>query len=507
MRDEDDRLIGADDLWQGSMMANAARDPFWWAMVAAETATFPGLKDEIEGECMPCHTPMAVVDGQFHDAEGPTLDWLFAGDDRASFGLDGVACAACHQIQPDKLGTEESFSGHYVIKQANTMFGPHADPFQQPMMMHTSFLPQKGDQILDSGHCGSCHTLRTAALDPDGTPNGHSLVEQSPYLEWRLSDYTTEGKPGPDAASCQDCHVPTSSVDGIPLSTKIARRANGSDFPQIQERSPFGRHVMVGGNSIMPLVIRDNADELHPRASSEALTNTAAAARTQLENVTATLSLEGAREGDELLVTVDLVSHVGHKLPSAFPSRRTWIALSVKDKDGVLIFRSGGYNDEGLLINTVGEPLASEAVDGPVQPHFQEISTSDEVQIYESVMGDADNTPVFRLLQGTHYYKDTRLLPKGWKSGAPEAKEVAPIGIDGDPDFIGGGDITRYRITAPASAGPYTVRAEFCYQTLGARFAAELFAIDTSRVRAFERMFNEADREPVLMSTADLSIN
>ncbi len=504
MRDEQSRPIAPDDLWQGSMMANSARDPFWWAMVAAETATFPANKAEIEAECMPCHAPMAVVDGVFHDAGSPSLDWLRGDDDRASFGLDGVACAACHQIQPDKLGTEASFSGGYVIEPVAEIYGPHAEPFSMPMMMHTSFTPTQGDQLLDSALCGSCHTLRTAALDPDGTPNGHSLVEQSPYLEWRLSDFTTEGQPGPSAASCQDCHTPKASVDGVPISAKIARRPNGTDFPPISDRDPYGRHVMVGGNSIIPLVIRDNAAELHPRASDAALEATAAAAKAQLQERTATLSAEASRDGDTLIVDVTIDNLAGHRLPSAFPSRRAWIALRVFDSDGTLVFRSGDSDGDGRLIDGSGQPLPSEAVGGPIQPHFTEIDASSQAQIYESVMATGDDAPAFRLLQGTRFIKDNRLLPKGWKGDAPEAQDIAPVGIEGDPNFTGGGDQTRYRIAAPAAAGPYTVTAELCYQTLSARFAAELFAVDAAEVRAFERMFKAADRTPVIVDSESL---
>jgi hypothetical protein len=375
------------------------------------------------------------------------------------------------------------------------------------MMMHTSFTPTQDSQLLDSAHCGTCHSLVTDALTPEGTPSGHSLNEQSPYLEWRASAYTTEGVPGSDAASCQDCHVPKTSVDGVPITTRIARRPPGGDFGQIDPRDPFGRHVMVGGNAIMPLILRDNADELHPRASAAALEATAAAARAQLEGATADVAAQASREGDDLVVAVNVVNMVGHKLPSAFPSRRVWLAVTVRDKSEAVVFRSGGYDDAGVIVDSGGTPLASEAVGGPHQPHFEEISGDGQVQIYESVMGDLDAKPVFRLLQGTDYLKDNRVLPKGWNPGHPDAPKVTPVGVDGDADFTGGGDVTRYRVNAPAAAGPYTVEVELCYQTLGSRFAAELFAVDVSEVRAFERMFKEADRKPVIVSAASTTVD
>ncbi|MCA9662967.1 MAG: hypothetical protein KC486_31810, partial [Myxococcales bacterium] len=125
----------------------------------------------------------------------------------------------------------------------------------------------------------------------------------------------------------------------------------------------------------------------------------------------------------------------------------------------------------------------------------------------ESVMGDVDQKPAFRLLQGARYLKDNRLLPKGWDAALADASEIAAVGVDGDPDFTGGGDVTRYRIAAPAASGPYRITAELCYQTLGARFAAELFAIDAPEVRAFERMFSRAERAPVIVDAASVTAN
>ena len=45
--------------WRGSMMANAARDPYWQAAVRRETIDHPTAQAEIEDECSICHMPMA----------------------------------------------------------------------------------------------------------------------------------------------------------------------------------------------------------------------------------------------------------------------------------------------------------------------------------------------------------------------------------------------------------------------------------------------------------------
>lgn len=502
MRDSADRPIAPFDLWQSTMMANSARDPFWWAMVAGEVATIPAAKGAIEAKCMRCHTPMAGVDAALDgDPDPAALDWLFKGDSRAAFGLDGVACAVCHQIQPTDLGADASFSGHFVIEAKQEMYGPHSATFTMPMVMHTGFTPLPGPQILDSALCGSCHTLHTSPLDEGGNTLPHQLVEQSPYLEWRASAYSTEvADPGPEAMSCQGCHLPTTSVDGVPIKTRIARRPPGGDFNQVLPRDPFGRHVLVGGNTLVPAILRDFAAELRPQASAAAFDATLAAARDQLEHRTATLELQVTRQGDDLQIAAALQNLAGHKLPSGFPSRRTWVRVEVRDAADNLVFRSGATDDAGRMVDRTGVLLASEAVAGPIQPHRLEITADDQVQIYEAIMADPDGQPTFRLLRGATYLKDNRLLPHGWKPADAQAMKIAPAGTAGDPDFLAAGDTARYRIQAPAAAGPYKVQVALVHQVLGARFAAELFALDAPAIRAFEKMYLVADRAPVVLA-------
>ena len=145
-------------------------------------------------------------------------------------------------------------------------------------------------------------------------------------------------------------------------------------------------------------------------------------------------------------------------------------------------------------------------VGGPIQPHHLEISGDDAVQIYEAIMADPEGAPTFRLLRGASYHKDNRLLPRGWRGLDPAAKAVAPVGTAGDPDFVGGGDTARYRVHAPAGAGPYAVEVALVHQVLGARFAAELFALDAPAIRAFEKMYDAADRSPVVLGSASATL-
>ena len=45
--------------WRSTMMANAARDPYWQASVRREILDHPKLTAAIEDKCATCHMPMA----------------------------------------------------------------------------------------------------------------------------------------------------------------------------------------------------------------------------------------------------------------------------------------------------------------------------------------------------------------------------------------------------------------------------------------------------------------
>src|SRR5512144_2970116 len=45
--------------WRGSIMANAARDPYWQAAVRRETVDFPAAASLSENQCAACDMPIA----------------------------------------------------------------------------------------------------------------------------------------------------------------------------------------------------------------------------------------------------------------------------------------------------------------------------------------------------------------------------------------------------------------------------------------------------------------
>ncbi len=292
MRDEQGRPIAPFDLWRTSMMASSARDPLWRAAVSAEVAAHPEKGALIEATCLRCHSPMAAVEKSVA-GETLALELLHDPDDRHhQLALDGVSCATCHQIQPDNLGTPESFGGGFRILPGGRIFGPHDRPFSMPMRMHTGFTPMKGDHVTSSALCASCHTLFTHPLSDDGSISDVVFPEQTPYLEWRNSVFNDEiDDPAADARSCQDCHTPLHDVDGNVIRTRIARNPHGRDFPPIVPRQPYGMHTFLGGNTLVPAILRDNPEALGITAPPQAFDATIGVTGEQLRQRTATVTI------------------------------------------------------------------------------------------------------------------------------------------------------------------------------------------------------------------------
>jgi hypothetical protein len=164
--------------WRPSMMANAARDPYWQAGVRREVTDHAGSKAEIEDECSKCHMPMARYQSRYEGKKGEVFSRLSTDpDDRmARLAQDGVSCSLCHQIQKEKLGTRESLVGGFVIDTTHTRgereeYGPFKIDDGENRIMKTStsgYRPTEGEHIRQSELCATCHTLITTALGPTG---------------------------------------------------------------------------------------------------------------------------------------------------------------------------------------------------------------------------------------------------------------------------------------------------------------------------------------------------
>jgi len=507
MRDSTGAEIAPYNLWQGSMMANSARDPFWHAMVSIEASATEGRREEIEANCMRCHAPMASESARKMLGRAPRMADLRESTGVGQLGRDGVACAACHQIQPSAaLGSQASFSGGFEIGDRRVIFGPHRNPATGPMQVHVDYTPTFGPHMTTSKVCATCHTLVTHAFTPEGEElTDKPFVEQAAFLEWENSDYYDRDGRREEGQSCQDCHMPTVDDQGRIITTRIARSPHGTDF-NINERKPFGRHVFLGANTVMPRLIRAQRSVLRPQGSDASLERTAERNKQRLQRDTASVEVTDIKQdAGRLTFDVEVSSTVGHKFPTGFPARRVWLKVEVLDAAGKSLFRSGGYSFRGRILDGAGDLLDVEKTGGGVEPHRQVISRDDHVQIYESVMAGVDGKRTILLTRATEYLKDNRILPSGFSDEHFNYRATKPVGVDDDGDFEGGGDVTRYDVDLKGAQAVQVV-VSLVYQSLGGRFMIDLFKHDTPEVAAFRGMYDDVDVSPVTVSSVTMDI-
>jgi len=242
--------------------------------------------------------------------------------------------------------------------------------------------------VQQSGLCATCHTRFTHSLAPGAA--GATLPEQTPYLEWQQSAYK-------DSQSCQACHMPVVNED-IPLSQVLG-----------QPRAGVSRHSFLGGNFFMMRMLNRFRMDLGVRASPQEMGAAIARTERHLQEDTARVTVVRAeRTGDTLAVDLDVENLAGHKLPTAYPSRRVWVHLAVSDSTGKVVFESGAFAKDGRIVGN-----DNDANPATFEPHHTQISQGDQVQVYESMLVDPAGKLTTGLLTGARYVKDNRLLPRG----------------------------------------------------------------------------------------------
>jgi len=468
--DGSDISIGVD--WRSSMMANAARDPYWHGSVKRETLDHPQHQGAIEDKCSTCHMPMTRYAAKLAGEQGQALvnipDGATVAGPEAQFAADGVSCAVCHQITDEGLGEESSFTGNFVVDPAvRTVYGPvETDAGRQRVMRSSSgFDPHQGDHVQSADFCGSCHTVYTHSYGPDGEVTGE-LAEQAPYLEWKHSAY-------PGKQSCQDCHMPVAGEAAI-----------SSVLPK--DHPAFSQHVFRGGNFFMPRVLNAKRAELGVQASSLEQEATAAAAVENLATRTATMDVDAEVVDGALGLWVSVTNLAGHKLPSAYPSRRVWLHVSVRDAAGALVFESGAPQPDGSIAGNDNDADAA-----AYEPHYQRIDSADQVQIWEPVLGDPSGAVTTGLLTATQYIKDNRLLPAGFDASTAHADIAVNGAAADDPDFLAGGDRVLYSVALGEAELPLAVSVGLLYQPIGYRWAHNLGGYDAAEPLRWVDIYEE----------------
>jgi hypothetical protein len=407
---------------------------------------------------------------------------LTKNTDRNHFAADGVTCSVCHQVESTGLGTHQTFNGNVVVAAATDRknrpeYGPFAvDAGHQTIMRSSTagLIPQQASYIRDAGLCGSCHTLYTVARGPDGKPLGQ-FPEQMPFLEWEHSDYRTK-------QTCQQCHMPE-VAEAVPVTALYGPKRQG-----------MHRHVFVGGNFLMAQMLSDHREELGVFAQPEKLQEAGNLAADFVRTQSARIALLDVRKmAGSLTFLVKVENLTGHKLPTAYPSRRIWLHVTVSDAAGHTVFESGALNPDGSIVGNDNDIDPHR-----FEPHYEEITTPDQVEIFEPILKDEKGQVTTGLLSAVGYLKDNRILPAGFDKQTAD-NDIAVVGLaHDDENFIGGSASIRYSISTPP--GAYQVHAELCYQPVGFRWAHNFESYKAaSEPQRFLAYYEQASRKSAIV--------
>ena len=362
--------------WRGSMMANAAVDPVFWAGVAVASQD---AVDPTETEaCIRCHSPRAFLEGR---ADAIAIDELADAD------LAGVECDFCHRMLDDgALG-----NGQYAID--DQLVGDNV-PRRGPWTYGTDDIaPPPHSWIQDtfvgsSEACGACHDVTTERerVDDDGNPMGRPFNEQRTYSEWASSAFAA---PGDDFRSCQDCHMP--AVEDMP---------GCRDHVEVHHHETGGRrHDMVGANRFVVGLLADEATVLdgvaftHTLSVMDEFIRTAASLQVEApEHVALDEGLQG--------LSVTVTNETGHKLPTGYSEGRVmWLEVVARHDDEV-VWSSGVWDARSGL------------ADDP------------QLRTYQGVADAFATGETLHLLRNDHWVEDTRIPPRGMTSDV----ETDPVG-------------------------------------------------------------------------------
>ncbi len=385
--------------WRGSMMANAGRDPIFWATLAVAEQDFDGSGNL----CIRCHSTGGYYAGRAVPTDG---SGLMAGD------ADGVECDNCHKMtNPNNQEHKGVMNAPYIANNKQTpatgyygsgmeslwggseKLGPYSDAVARHQFKQSAF-------HRDVNYCGTCHDVSNPAVgdlahnngkQATGDPvvasgvlgsavNGKAAFNNFPYqygiVERTFSEHMAGGlsktlvsnyaslpadlKAGAIMAaanssggnykdgsaryfSCQTCHM--RAVTGV-----------GCNKNGVPTRTDLPLHDMTGGNYWMPDVILYQNGQNTLRLGGGLTTIQIDAIKAgkdraiQQLNLAASMSVSGN--------TLKIVNLTGHKLISGYPEgRRMWINMKWYDGNNVLLREDGKYGNLTVKINGVSRTV------------------------------------------------------------------------------------------------------------------------------------------------------
>ncbi len=481
--------------WSGSMMANAARDPIFWAALDVANNDAPGIGDF----CLRCHMPTGWLAGRSEPPTGSTDGCAMLGSlDEPDSDFEGISCHFCHRMMENDnppAGEDSLYfeNGQYWIDDTDCTTAGSGPCRRGPYDYAGGGTPPPHEWAfsgyhLDSGFCGNCHNVTNPTqtlIDETGADTGIPYPVERTYKEWQQSDYST---PGAGQQTCQSCHMPQTSVSPV----------FACAFESNDRTGDLAVHRFVGGNTWIPALLRDEYPNLTRTDSYNA---TVAWAEDLLANQTATVQLTSpptAPIGGTLELSVRVTNLGGHKLPSGYTEgRRMWLNLQVRDATDALIFESAAYD-------TATGDLS---LDAQAKVYERKSGVWNANGTNECDVVDGGGAHVFHSVLDNCIRKDNRIPPRGFSGGSdPETQPVAYTYPETTPGsgILVNFDDTSYSVPIPGGAvSPLSVEARLYFQTTSREYVD--FLRDQAVANSFpDDCITRVSGTPVGMSRGEL---
>lgn len=237
-------------------------------------------------------------------------------------------------------------------------------------------------------------------------------------------------------------------------------------------------------------------------ALAQELAQTSRETENHLGTSTARIALEGSRCSDgEVVADVTVSNLAGHKLPTAYPSRRAWIRFTVRDAEGRTVFESGAIQPDGSIRGN-----ANDQDPDRFEEHYARIDSPEEVQIYEAIMADPEGRVTTGLIRAIRFIKDNRILPRGFEKAAASHDIAVQGRARQDEDFQGSGDTIRYAVRVDRARKPFTVEAELLYQPIAFRWAKNLTDQQAAEIDRFVSYYDSMSQQSWTVLARDEAI-
>ena len=401
----EDVSIGFD--WRASMMANSARDPYWQAAVRREVIDHPTAQAAIEDKCSTCHMPMARFDAAAAGGQGQVFANL--APRRRSTRSRPTACRA-----PCAIRSRPRTRASTRASTAASRSQPHGGAPRRVRAARRRRGPASRHALGDDVHAdrgdahpaiGALRDLPHALSRQRSTPPGQAigtLPEQVPYQEW--------------------------------LHSELSRRRELPELPHARgrrrrRRSPRcsasrGRGCRSTRSSARNAFMLRHAEPLSRRARRRRRCRRSSTPRShETRRILARerrrwRSRSAAAHGRRLDVDVDVTSTTGHKLPTAYPSRRAWLHVAVTMRRGASCSSRAPCSPDGSIVGNDNDADARAfraALSEIDERRTRCRSTSRSWSI-------ATTRVTTGLLRGVRYVKDNRLLPRGFDKAHGRAR-------------------------------------------------------------------------------------